>query len=83
MLHVLKCVQPFFDDIYLKRKTFEVRKNDRNFKLHDLVELREYDIVNDSYSGKSITVIITYILDGYWGGGIGFGYCIFGFQMLN
>lgn len=68
-IHKLKTVQPYFDDIWLNGKTFEVRKNDRDFKINDIVMLLEYD-PNDKtnpktcgYTGKCITGKITYILD--------------------
>lgn len=63
MVHELKTLQPYFDDVINGKKTFDVRKNDRNFKVGDELILREYDREAKSYSGKSVHMEITYILD--------------------
>ena len=63
MIHELKTVQPYFNDVDLGIKTFEVRKNDRNFKPGDLMILKEYDLINNLYSGREIKCIITYELN--------------------
>lgn len=42
-------------------KTFEVRKNDRNFEVGDIITLREFE--NGKFTGKSINVEIVYILN--------------------
>ena len=43
MKHCLKTIQPYFADVENGTKTFEVRKNDRNFKIGDILFLQEYD----------------------------------------
>ena len=43
MKHCLKKIQPYFADVENGTKTFEVRKNDRNFKNGDILFLQEYD----------------------------------------
>jgi len=68
MTHQLKILPVYFEEVIHSRKTFEVRKNDRNFQVGDTVELREWAISEDdhsdgNYTGRSITVKITYILD--------------------
>jgi hypothetical protein len=35
--HVLKLKDEYWDDVFDGRKTFEIRKNDRNFKRNDTV----------------------------------------------
>lgn len=45
-------------------KTFEVRKNDRNFKVGDTLILREYYNESREYTGRSVTVKVTHILSG-------------------
>lgn len=47
--HELKTVQPFFDDVVKGRKTFEVRRNDRDFRVGDMLLLREWDPSRDTY----------------------------------
>lgn len=64
MTHCLKIQSRYFEEIQNGDKTFEVRKNDRNFKLGDKVILQEYDIDNNTYSGSEIEMRISYILHG-------------------
>jgi hypothetical protein len=63
MIHKLKTLQPFYDEVDLGGKTFEVRKNDRNFKVGDFMVLQEWILEGNFYTGKEIKTIITYILD--------------------
>ena len=60
--HYLKTVSPFFMDIYDEKKTFEVRRNDRNFQIGDVLHLQEF-IPPETYTGREIRADITYILD--------------------
>lgn len=41
--HELKCRPEYFSRVMSGQKTFEVRKNDRNFQVGDFVTLKEYD----------------------------------------
>lgn len=61
MTHFLKIYPEFFDDVKFGRKTFEVRKFDRNYKLGDVLVLKEYD--GFDYSGRYVAVRIVYLLD--------------------
>lgn len=60
--HDLKTVQPYFNDVSSGSKKFEIRKNDRNFKVGDLVVLREWNHKRQYASGYYIIVVITYII---------------------
>ena len=72
MIHELKTHPQFFSMIVAGTKTFEVRKDDRDFKLGDELLLKEYtpmgfygDGVNDGkYSGRILHRRIDYILKG-------------------
>jgi len=61
--HELKIVDPYIDDVWEKRKTFEVRKNDRDFNVGDLILLKEYIPESKSYGIRKLEVLITYLLD--------------------
>lgn len=61
MVHELKTLPEFFQAVKEKRKPFEVRKNDRNFKVGDSLYLREY--TGEEYTGRKLIRIITYILN--------------------
>jgi hypothetical protein len=61
--HVLKTHPEYFQAIVDGTKTFECRKNDRDFKVGEILQLTEYDPKNDQYSGRTQFVRVTYILD--------------------
>jgi uncharacterized protein YqfB (UPF0267 family) len=62
-IHKLKTIPKFFNDILTGVKTFEVRYNDRDFKVGDLLVLREFDDVTLCYTGLFLYKNVTYILD--------------------
>lgn len=63
MTHALKTIPPFFKDIVEGKKTFEIRKNDRLFKVGDRLLLQEYIPDPGKYTGQEWDGEITYILD--------------------
>jgi len=66
MIHALKTTPKYFEDVISGKKPFEVRKNDRDFRVCDYVALNEYDIdkpERERYSGRSALLQISYILD--------------------
>lgn len=60
--HYLKTVSPFFEDIESGKKTFEVRLNDRDFRVGDMLCLQHF-VPPETYTGKEIQACITYILN--------------------
>jgi ASC-1-like (ASCH) protein len=60
--HYLKTINPYFRDVESGKKTFEVRFNDRNFKVFDVLHLQEFSPPND-FSGREIDFEVTYVLD--------------------
>lgn len=80
MLHELKTDPKVFHSTAAGIKAFEFRKNDRNFKVNDIVILREYDMLT-GYTGSLLLRRITYILiEGF---GLPAGYCIFSVRPLT
>jgi len=81
----LKILNKYFDDILYNNKRFELRKDDKNYKVNDVITLREYDIEKNQYtcySVNKITIMITYILRNVEQFGLNKDYCIFGFEIL-
>ena len=74
MKHRLKTVQPYFDEVKSGKKLFELRKNDRNFKVKDILILCEW--TGKDYTGEEIYTSIKYILSDFEG--LEPGYCILG-----
>lgn len=62
--HELKCHPGPFRAVRNRIKTFEIRKNDRNFQMGDTLILREYDPRKGVYTGEGVMRAITYILEG-------------------
>lgn len=60
--HELKTLPKYFRAVLENKKTFEVRKNDRDFKVGDILILKEWT-PRKGYSGNEISKKITYILD--------------------
>lgn len=77
-IHELKISPIYFWDVYNGKKMFELRKDDRDYKVGDLITLREYE--NGQYTGREIKNIpIVYILRDVPEYGLKEGYCILGF----
>ena len=62
-VHKLKTWPSYFDDIYKGHKNFEIRKNDRDFKIGDDLLLEEWDPNTQKYTGRHCHREITYILN--------------------
>lgn len=62
MIHQLKILPNYFEEVITGRKTFELRLNDRLFKEGDFLALNEWD-KNGFYTGRSCIVYVDYILD--------------------
>lgn len=77
--HELKILPEYFDSVIKGKKNFEVRRNDRNFKVGDILLLREYNTRN--YTGCKVTAEVTYILDDFEG--IKEGYVVMGIKVLK
>lgn len=81
MTHELKSHPEVFDARWRGSKTFEFRKNDRDFRFGDHLHEREWEPghtskeVGGSYTGRHILSRVMYILHG-GSFGIPEGYCI-------
>ncbi|WP_058829309.1 MULTISPECIES: DUF3850 domain-containing protein [Paenibacillus] len=63
MEHHLKINKEFFDSVIKEIKTFEIRYNDRNFNVGDLILLNEWDPLKEEYTGRKVKGQIKYITD--------------------
>lgn len=59
--HYLKILPEYYRAIERGQKNFEVRFNDRNFKVWDVLHLQE--CINGEYTGREILADVPYILD--------------------
>jgi hypothetical protein len=60
--HELKCWPEYFKAIVCGIKRFELRKNDRDFRVGDTLHLREWDPAFDTYTGNECKVDVLYML---------------------
>ena len=63
-VHILKTWPVVFDALLTRAKSFEVRKDDRDFAVGDMLELREWDNEIEEYTGRSMRALVTYLLPG-------------------
>ena len=75
MIHNLKILPHFYEDVIQLRKTFEVRKNDRPYAVGDFLILREFS-PDKGYSGRAVGASIIYVLNDL-------RYCKSGFVILG
>ena len=80
MTHELKLQPKYFRAILDGKKTFEIRKNDRGYKVGDKVILKECE--DDKYSGGEIHGVIKYIIGDEFEG-LAEGYVIFSFGIYK
>lgn len=55
MIHELKTIPEYFQMVWDDKKNFEVRKNDRDFKVGDELHLREFDPDTQTYTGRGMS----------------------------
>lgn len=71
-VHEIKLGAEFFEDVLKCKKTFEVRKNDRDYRVGDLLLLKEFK--NGEETGRTCKRIVGYMLEDY--NGVMDGYCV-------
>ena len=82
MNHELKTDPKYYQGVIDGKKRFELRKNDRDFSIGDVLRLREYDPqreldpIMEKYTGRYCYVRVEYLLKGVMG--LKYGYCILG-----
>ena len=77
--HEVKLATSWWADIVSGKKRFELRKNDRGYKVGDKLLMQEY--AAGAYTGRSILADITYTLEEY--SGLAEGYAILGIELLK
>ena len=63
-IYELKTWKEYFEEVFMGRKTFEVRENDRGFKKGDILILKEWDNEKQEYTGRSMARCVSYVLHG-------------------
>jgi len=77
-IHELKTWPTFYEAVINGGKSFELRKNDRDFQVGDVLSLREFNNNEQKYTGRQTLRFVTYKLESKDFCGIEKGYCIMG-----
>ncbi len=64
MTHALKTWPEYYKAVSDGIKPFEIRKNDRDFRVGEILLLQEWNPETKEYTRNEFEVIITYILQG-------------------
>ncbi|MEH0153753.1 ASCH/PUA domain-containing protein [Limibacter armeniacum] len=80
-VHTLKILPQYFDEVESGKKTFEIRKDDRNgFKVGDLLRLMEWNSDISDFTGRRIDTRINYIFKDF---GLQDGYVVMSISLIN
>ena len=61
--HDLKLLPVYFHEVVLGNKNFEIRLNDRDFKVGDKIILREFEGISQDYTGEFVEGEIMFVTD--------------------
>ena len=81
-LHILKIKEEYFNEVIRGEKTFELRKNDRDYQVGDLIHFIKTDGF-EYFSHSKNAYRITYILKNVPEYGLDKDYCILGIKKLE
>jgi len=74
--HDLKCEHEYFKKVASGEKPWELRKNDRDYQIGDILLLRQLDKDKKTFTGLFVAKKVTYILTDAPQFGLMDGYCI-------
>jgi hypothetical protein len=82
-IHELKCWPEWFNAVRNGQKTFEYRKNDRDFQKGDILHLRKWRPTTNDYDivGAECLCKVIYIVTE--APGLPEGYCIMGIEVID
>lgn len=78
MIHELKVEKEYFDVLRTGDKSFEIRKNDRNYREGDTLIL--WECSRNRYTGRYLEFLVSYIFFGP-GYGLEDGYCVMSLRL--
>jgi Domain of unknown function (DUF3850) len=79
--HELKIWPRFYEEVESGRKTYELRKDDRDFQCDDTLVLKEYDPDTKKYSGRQVVRRVTSIMRTF--AGLEHGFCLMSIAPLE
>lgn len=61
--HSIKCKPEFFQPLLERNKNNEVRENDRDYQVGDILTIKEFDpLTRDGYTGRETLRTVTHVL---------------------
>lgn len=78
---VKKILPEYFSEVKTYRKNFELRKDEDDIQVGDVLVLREYN--DGEYTDRAVARRVTYVLRNCEEYGLMKGYCIIGFQPVD
>lgn len=78
-IHNVKCDEPYFSSVLAGKKSFELRKDDRNYQVGDYFCLQRTESGKITDAAENIMAEIVYKLSGF--DGLSEGYCILGIRV--
>lgn len=78
-IHQIRLVATYYEDAKSGKKPFELRKNDRDYREGDILEMMEFK--EGRNTGRVFRAIVTYMLEDY--AGLEEGYCILGTKTME
>lgn len=79
--HDLKTQEIYYQAILEGKKTFEIRKADRDYRVGDVLKLSEYNNKEKIYTGRYLKCIVNFMMIGEQFG-IEKGYCLMSITVL-
>lgn len=67
VIHEVKSWPEHFSATMFGQKSFDLRRNDRDYKVGDYLIFKEYDPGTMQYTGRVLTRQVNYILQGVFG----------------
>ena len=83
MEHHLKIWPEYFEAVAIGNKTFELRKDDRNFMPGDNIYLQEYNPRKKEYTGRTLFVNVTYVINNCPQFGLEKGYALMSIKVVK
>ena len=80
-VHEIKCWRQWFAGVVERSKTFEIRKNDRDYRSGDALRLIEWDNLAGKPTGRVALCKVLDVLQDF--DGLTRGYCAMGVFFLN
>ena len=74
--HELKILPEYFEPVLTGDKTFELRMDDRNFQVGDILVLKEWDSYKQSFTSRETKRVVKYKYTGKDSFGLSKGFCI-------